>query len=340
MAERITWIDFAKGFAIVLMVLGHAICNDLQKLIFVFHMPFFFIMAGYLLNFEKWGGAENYRAFATKLFKRLLVPYYLANILFFPIWFVVCHETGHLPYLWNWALQEPLRAFLAIFFGNGNHQGLILGQLWFLPCLFVAEIIFIRLYNRFNKIGEEVFICVIIFCSLLGLSIGKILTLPFGMDIALAAQIFLTAGVLIRKYNVVERLNLKIFGGLNILFVIAFSLNIFVDMNTRRYGDPFLFYTGGLAGTLILMKISALMTDGKIFSFISDCGRQSMMILVLHSIILNVAYEIIVNALNFPAEKIFTDTAVVFFVTVAGVFIPLFVAKKFGRLPVLKYFCA
>ena len=75
MAERIAWVDFAKGFAIILVVLGHLIHNDLQRLIFVFHMPFFFVMAGYLMNFEKWGGEKNYKAFSMKLFKRLLVPY-------------------------------------------------------------------------------------------------------------------------------------------------------------------------------------------------------------------------------------------------------------------------
>ena len=74
--SRISWIDFAKGVAIILVVLGHATepCI-LKKLIFVFHMPFFFVMAGYLMNFEKWGGEKNYKAFSMKLFKRLLVPY-------------------------------------------------------------------------------------------------------------------------------------------------------------------------------------------------------------------------------------------------------------------------
>ena len=56
MAERIAWVDFAKGFIIILMVLGHAVHGDVQKFIFVFHMPFFFVMSGFLLNFEKWGG--------------------------------------------------------------------------------------------------------------------------------------------------------------------------------------------------------------------------------------------------------------------------------------------
>jgi len=82
MAERIGWIDFAKGVAIILMVLGHAVVTSpLKKFIFVFHMPFFFVMAGFLLNLNKWGGAENFNAFAAKLFKRLLVPYYLAELL-------------------------------------------------------------------------------------------------------------------------------------------------------------------------------------------------------------------------------------------------------------------
>ena len=340
MAERIAWVDFAKGLVIILVVLGHVILPSLlQNFIFVFHMPFFFVMAGYLLNFEKWGGAENYKAFATKLVKRLLVPYYLAEILFYPIWFVVCHEAGHLPYMWNWTEVSPLRVFVTAIIGNANGIGFVLGPLWFLPCLLVAEIIFIQLYNRLNKIGEDVFICAIIFCSLLGLLIGKIHALPLGADIALAAQIFLLAGVLIRKYNFVERLNLKIFGGLNLLLVIAFCINLRVDMNFRTYGDAFLFYAGGLAGTLILMKISALMTGGKIFSLISDCGRQSMMILILHPITANIFYEIIVDGFNFSAEKIFSEPTIIFGVTVTGVLIPLFIAKKFGKLPVLKYFC-
>jgi len=85
--SRMNWLDFAKGIAMISVVLGHALDDDssLSTLIYIFHMPFFFIMAGYLLNLDKWGGAKNFKNFLTKLFKRLLVPYYLANILFFPI---------------------------------------------------------------------------------------------------------------------------------------------------------------------------------------------------------------------------------------------------------------
>ena len=166
MVERIAWIDFAKGVAIILVVLGHALKygSDLWRFIFVFHMPFFFVMAGFLLNLNKWGGAENFKAFASKLFKRLLVPYYIAELLWYPIWFVVCHEMHLLNYLQLWATIKPSYAFTAIFIGNGNDIGLILGQLWFLPALLCAEIIFVKLFNRLNKFGAEVLALAVAIC--------------------------------------------------------------------------------------------------------------------------------------------------------------------------------
>lgn len=75
------------------------------------------------------------------------------------------------------------------------------------------------------------------------------------------------------------------------------AIILYVDMNFRRYGNALMFYAGGLSGTLLVMKLSMLTTDGKIFSLISSYGRQSMIIL-------------------------------------------LWTAEKFGKLPVLKYFCA
>ena len=340
-AERIGWIDFAKGVVITVVVFLHFTRFEyLSKFLMIFHMPFFFVMAGFLLNVNKWGGAEKYNAFSAKLVKRLVVPYFLAELLFYPIWFVVCHEAGYLQYLWGWTEVEPLEAFTAIFIGNGNSIGLVLGQLWFLPTLFCAEIIFVKLFNRLKDFGAEVLALAVVSCSLLGLFFGRLLILPFGMDIALAAQIFLLAGVLIRQFNLVERISLKTCVELTSIVALAFLLNIRVDINFRHYGEPFLFYAGGLAGTLLLMKLSALTTGGKIFSLISSCGRQTMMILVLHPIIANIFYELLDDVTEIPPEEFFTEPIIICAATLLGVLIPLWIAKKFGKLPVLKYFCA
>ena len=120
------------------------------------------------------------------------------------------------------------------------------------------------------------------------------------------------------------------------------AIILYVDMNFRRYGNALMFYAGGLSGTLLLMKLSALVTKvgGKICAFIGSCGRQSMMILVMHPIIANIFYEVIVRAADFPPEKLFEYPTAIFFATCFGTLIPSVVAKKFGRLPVLKHFCA
>ncbi len=46
--KRNNAIDIAKGFGIILMVIGHAeMPGILNRSIYLFHMPLFFIAAGY-----------------------------------------------------------------------------------------------------------------------------------------------------------------------------------------------------------------------------------------------------------------------------------------------------
>ena len=81
---------------------------------------------------------------------------------------------------------------------------LALVPLRFLPALFFAEIIFIKLHNRFAKAGDDIFALIIVAISYSGYLIGKFFFLPLSPDVSLTAQGFLFIGVLIKKYNVVE----------------------------------------------------------------------------------------------------------------------------------------
>ena len=337
-SNRIEWIDFAKGVVIILVVLGHVIeyNSDLSKIIYVFHMPFFFIMAGFLLNLDKWGGVDNYKAFTTKLIKRLLIPYYLAEFLWYPIFIFKEYYFGHLSRIIFYS--SPIESFLGIFIGKATL--LPIGPLWFLPCLLLTEIIFIKLYNNLAKSSAEIFGAAIIFTSHVGLFFNWCGYMAWGINVALVSQIFLFAGILIRRYNVVERLNLKFCLCLEIIFILTLLLNKRIEMSGAIYGEPLLFYAGGIAGTLLVMKISALINSGKIFSLISDCGRQSIIILVLHLPIIEVVYNILVRKNFVVSTNLYNDPAVIFVVTVTSVLIPLIIAKRFGKLPVIKYFCA
>lgn len=52
---RLPWIDALKGFGIMLVVFAHySLPVALDTYIFSFHMPLFFFISGFLLNFVKY----------------------------------------------------------------------------------------------------------------------------------------------------------------------------------------------------------------------------------------------------------------------------------------------
>ena len=327
------------------VIFGHAAVYNHETffdvaliVVYEFHMPFFFVMAGFLLNLDKWGGAENFKAFTAKLFKRLIVPYYIAEILWYPIWFFAGHVMGHEAYIRNVALSPEI-ALLGIFVGNGNLLALV--PLWFLPALFFGELIFLKLYNRFAVAGAEIFALIIVALSYLGYITGRIVSLPMSLDVTLTAQIFLLAGVLIRKYNVVERLTLRHCLILLNVFVWVFFLNGKISLAHRIYGDWFLLCAGGVSGTLLAIKFSVKMTTlgGKFCELMKYCGRQSLFVMTAHLIIAFAVYDFVANITGLTVEVVRPLPEVIFTITLLGFLIPLFIAKKFGKLPVLKYFC-
>ena len=278
-----------------------------------------------------------YKDFASKLVKRLLVPYYLAQFLWYPFFVVKENYLGHLLKIIFY--NSPVESFLGIFVGKATM--LPLGPLWFLPCLLIAEIIFVKLYNLLAKVSTEIFILATVLSAYAGFVLSRFGYLPFGFNVALVSQIFLLAGVLIRRYNFVGKMNTKFFCGMTLLLILAFQFNRRVEMSGATFGEPFWFYAGGLAGTLTVMKLSERMTTGsKIFSLISDCGRQSMMILVLHPPIIELLYTLLVRNNLVTLAEVYNVPLLIFLSTTSGVLIPLFIAKRFGKLPVLKYFCA
>ena len=84
MNERDTFLDFCKGIAIFLVVLGHVLeksmhqMNSLYDFIYLFHMPFFFMLSGYLA----WRVKRFDFSFFKKKARTLLLPYIVVGLLF------------------------------------------------------------------------------------------------------------------------------------------------------------------------------------------------------------------------------------------------------------------
>ncbi len=85
-SERLAWLDYAKGIGIILVVIGHANrsiertsglvwsepLQALDALIYSFHMPLFFLLAGYAASLSR---GSDWRAFARGTLWGVVVPY-------------------------------------------------------------------------------------------------------------------------------------------------------------------------------------------------------------------------------------------------------------------------
>ena len=108
MAERDIRIDSLKGLLIILVILGHIIgtcgegvvCENVWQFIYVFHMPLFILVSGYLTSIKK----DN-KSFWQSL-SHIVVPLIVFQIFFVGITIVVFRNAFSLSYLYTpyWTL--------------------------------------------------------------------------------------------------------------------------------------------------------------------------------------------------------------------------------------------
>ena len=73
MGKRIDYLDYSKGIAIILVVLGHIFNGgNIKTYIYSFHIPLFFIISGYLFNYSN---INSFNEFISKKTKVYLIPY-------------------------------------------------------------------------------------------------------------------------------------------------------------------------------------------------------------------------------------------------------------------------
>lgn len=90
--KRIPYISFLQIIGPIFVILGHSV-NGVhitgwwyvlsKEWIYMFHMPLFFLISGYLLSFKGYLKSHTYKEFILGKIKRLLVPYLFWNLLFY-----------------------------------------------------------------------------------------------------------------------------------------------------------------------------------------------------------------------------------------------------------------
>lgn len=290
-AQRTAWIDAAKGIGIIAVLVGHtcAPAGLLAKAVFSFHIPLFFLISGYLFNFEK--NASNFRDMAWRKFRHLIVPYFCSWLALILAWLLFACPRPFVETPAAAVAHVSLLNFFGYLYGIGQTNVFAplssiipVGPVWFLPTLFCAEIFFLFFLLAIPRTSFAARVAAALALALAGHLIGEHVFLPWGADIALVSIVFLYAGYEFKVRDYIERadfLHLVICAAIWFLCLCASDLS----MNNRAYTDFPLALVGAAAGSFLVLSISH--ATAKYAPALVFIGRRSLVILIAHPIFLD-----------------------------------------------------
>ena len=294
-AHREAWLDIAKCFCIVLVVLSHTniripVVNFLGGMFFI---PLFFVASGYTYRNK----GEGFKTFALDKAKRLLVPYFICNILLVGYFTV----TG--------GFSKP--ALLGIFYsrsmlmapGSVWNMGLmncLNSPTWFLTCIFLAYCIYYVIDCKCENVSmRRKLILVAMVAGILLAKVSPVL-LPWGLENALFFLGFMEAGRILKEGGLTWlRKNEWIYANFLIGFVIISYVNVTgnnaVNVSINQYGCSMIgYFLIGTAGSLLCMKAAEL-TEKYLKVFVRPLafvGRHTLSIMCWHLLAIEVIKKI------------------------------------------------
>lgn len=302
--QRIEYIDLAKGFCIILVVMVHISAfytyelpaSDFFK---AFRMPLYFFLSGcFFKAYEGFGG------FLKRKVNKLLIPFFF---FYFLTSVGVPHVQVHLLGI-NTSLLHMDKIFTAFLSESYPNQ-----PIWFLLCLFEDSILFYLLYLLSQKFEEHsnLIICIgSLLIGFLGITLGLMrIDLPANIDSALSAMPFFAGGYFVFRKTDILKPNkydkfLPIFIVLAFVFVAIFCTYYSFLTNSFSVKAAIVVYPCGMLGTYGVVMLAKLL---KKLPLISYFGRYSIMILVTHIEVLNLYAGILEHSgLKLPVGYIFT----------------------------------
>ncbi len=277
--QRMEWLDALRAYAIILVLIGHKTNNIyFEQVIYSFHVPLFFWISGFVFDHSRY---PDLKSIIIKKFRVLLLPYFIFSFLSFAFWLVIVRSFSARGLA---LLLDPLVPFWGIFYGVGVEPwgNPINITLWFLPCLFVTDVLFWFVNNYFQNLTKIVVVAAI---GIFGFFLSLLTTfrLPWSADVALVAMIFCYLGNMTRSFKqslvtfpTVWKFSIML---LLVSLTLLFSkINGKADMNYNHYGNVFWFLIASFSGIYFSYLLFRMLPPSKILSYI---GKSTIIIVGL-----------------------------------------------------------
>ena len=291
-------LDIMKGIGILLVVFAHVFHKS--GIIYQFHMPLFFILSGAAMIYSKSGFSLKKKA------KSLLVPYFVFSLISFVYWALIesrfrpMHDVAIFDD--GIGLNVKLQQFANIFTAINCRSAFIYNiVLWFLPCLFMAELVYSKIKDK--KVEWAIDIACIIVCYV---AVSSSNGLPWCLGEAVVAVPLLSLGN--RFYQPLMKVLKErtmpavVIGGVCLLaFILLFLLlNPHTDMAHNVI--PKEFYLMAILGSLCVVILSLEIDKFAIRGgqYLAYLGRNSLIIMCVHEPLKRIILMVLSKVMSIP----------------------------------------
>lgn len=281
--NRKTYLDIAKGILIILVIIGHSKLDKtfpIVRNIYWFHMPTFFIISGYLFKPYK----NDFILWFNRKFKIFFIPYMSYSLI---ILLILYHSN----------IKMLIKQCIKYIYSGR----LISGAYWFIPCLFLTEIVFGLLVNKFKK-RNIIFLLIIIYLLAHLESIyyipkdnnyfywSYIYKIPWNADVCLVSLPYFGVGFYCKKIinSIDENFKLSVFFLLCLICITLTTasyykiLNYSLDMKLSHYSNILLDIIIPVTFTIWIIMLSKLISYINISRSLAYIGMNTLPIMYLH----------------------------------------------------------
>lgn len=289
--KRIDYIDVTKALGMLAIMWGHIAVGKSVTFVYTFHIPLFFFLSGMVFVQDKY---PDFWSFVKRRIQTLIVPYIIYSFITWAIWAVFSYVS-------HAKVESYWMPLLETFIAQGSEGYLVHNvPLWFVSCLFVVELTYYwiaKLPDVWNMI-----ICVLMavvsyvlvnYCTFFDFT-----TLPWSIEVAMAAMVFYASGHLFIKHighqSFEQIVNKKRWVTIIIVlvsFIVVYYGGLYnkrISMGHANIHNPFIFYPVAYLGLFAFIIMCSLIAQSKINDWkwmngVKWFGQNSFIAMVIHN---------------------------------------------------------
>ena len=326
-SERLESVDAAKGIAIICVVVSHigifspSGAELTMPWTYQFHMPVFFVIAGYFL-----GSKLSVGAFTVQKLKRLMLPYAATALAVVGV--TALEQACGSGCAWPGCFATVQDALLAALYGSGSWYNPVpagiapIGAIWFLPALCLALVeCRICLKWRHGWLAS-------LPLAAAALLTARVFWLPMSVQSGLVAALFVMFGHWLRGRDfLVKPHNWLALLTCTCVFIVAGVYNLKLSLaSLLTAGNMLVALVVGASGSVLCLELARLCSEhvAPVTGFLAFFGKGSLTVLCVHLLLIDAGLNTLLAAATGAGGNVLSLLLIAVHLALAAACIPLF----------------